>query len=101
MDVAPPRHYVAGAMELILALLSLLSAATGALTGARAPETGMVQAAQVGAIPVAATHAVAVAPVTIAAVVSPAAVLSRATRLFARSPAVARTIPLYADRLIE
>jgi hypothetical protein len=42
MDLGGLRHYVAGAMELILALLSLLSAATGALTGARAPEAGMV-----------------------------------------------------------
>ena len=101
MDVAPPRHYVAGAMELILALLSLLSAATGALTGARAPEAGVVQAAQVGAIPAAATHAVAVAPVAIAAVAAPAALLSRATQTFSPRAAAARTIPLYADRLIE
>ena len=86
-------------MELILALLSLLSAATGALTGARAPEAGMVQAARIGAIPVAAPAAVA--PAAIAAIAAPAAVATSSAKPFARPLVVARPIPLYADRRIE
>ena len=86
-------------MELILALLSLLSAATGALTGARAPEAGMVQAAQVGAIPAAAPAAVA--PAEIAVIAAPATAASPRARLVGHAFAALRAIPLYADRRIE
>jgi len=101
MDLGGRRHYVAGAMELILALLSLLSAATGALTGARAPEAGMVQSAQVGAIPSAATGVAAVAPAAVVAVTIPAPGASSGAAPVAPADAAARAIPLYADRRIE
>ncbi len=96
MDLRHPAHYVAGAMELLLALLSLLTAATGALTGARAPEMG-VQAVQVGASQQAAPRAAqAERP-------APDPVLRSARRDFVAppQPEPARAAPLYADRLIE
>ncbi len=83
-------------MELLLALLSLLTAATGAVAGARAPEAGVHQVAGV----------IATAPARKAA--SRAAVLqdvqpSRRTDPAAPAPAVETpsAAPLYADRRRE
>lgn len=44
MDLAGSALYVARLMELLLALLSLLSAATGAFAGGAAPEAGLPSA---------------------------------------------------------
>jgi hypothetical protein len=83
-------------MELLLALLSLLTAATGAVAGARAPEPGVHQSA----------HIVSVAPARRAAVpvaVAPQAGQTRADEENA-SPAATEpgsAAPLYADRRRE
>lgn len=100
MDVRASRYYVAGAMELILAFLSLLTAATGALTGARAPEAGVQQAAQVDTIRTLAPRIVRTARAVVAqTAVAPAAPrrLAEALPAFALAPAA----PLDAVRLIE
>lgn len=97
MDVRRRGHYVARAMELLLALLSLLTAATGALTGARAPEAGVHQAVQIGA-------AQRVAPRIVQAqrpIADAAARPDARPALAPRAAAPARSAPLYADRLIE
>jgi hypothetical protein len=100
MDLGARRHYVARAMELILALLSLLTAASGALTGARAADAGLQQAVQVDTVRTLAPSAVraeraiiarvADLPVALRTTVEPLPVL-----------ALAPAVPLYADRLIE
>ena len=97
MDLAPSRHYVAGAMELLLAFLSLLTAATGALTGARAPEAGVHQAVQVGVAQRAAPR-VAQAQRPAAIAVSLPEQRTDAAQL---PVAPVRAIPLYANRPIE
>lgn len=51
MDLGAPGHYVARAMEFLLILSAMLSAVTGAFTGARAPEARLHhQAAQIVAV---------------------------------------------------
>jgi len=96
MDLRPRAHYVARAMELLLALLSLLTAATGALGGARAPEAGVHQAAQV---------AVARQAPRVAEAARPAARAQKRPIAVAvallDAPVLAAAPPLYADRLIE
>ena len=86
----------ARAMELLLALLSLLTAATGAVAGVRAPEAGVHQTANI----------VAVAPARSIAPRLAAAPQARRTRAAdpappahaAETPSAA---PLYADRRRE
>ena len=100
MDLGRRRHYVAPAMELLLILSALLSAATGAFTGTRGPEPGPRHEA--------AAEAVAVAQSAIA-VVAPAAEPERREPLLARpgepdpAPAAAPALaaPLDTERLIE
>lgn len=99
MDVRARLHYVAGAMELILALLSLLTAATGALTGARAPDAGFHEAAQVDTIRAAAPAAARAVRSLAVSTVAPAA--PRAAIAPLPAFAVAPAVPLYTDRLIE
>ncbi len=86
----------ARAMELLLALLSLLTAATGAVAGARAPDAGVHQTAGV----VIATPARRVAPRVI---VAPDVQRSRVADDTAPSASVeiASAAPLYADRRRE
>jgi len=86
-------------MELILALLSLLTAATGALTGARAPDAGFHEAAQVDTIRTAPQVAVRAARILALPAAAPAApdVLLAPLPAFAVVPAA----PLYSDRLLE
>ena len=98
MDLGAPRHYVAPAMEFLLILSALLSAVTGAISGARAPEARIHQAeaslAAASAAPAAREQA------AIAAVLPdllPRAQVIPALPVFA----LAASVPLYADRLIE
>ena len=96
MDLGPPRHYVAGAMEFLLILSAMLSAVTGAISGARAPEARLHHAEAVQNV----------APVRREAERSVAAANPVAAPLVAQVhdvlPAFApAAIPLYADRLIE
>lgn len=83
-------------MELLLALLSLLTAATGAVAGARAPDAGVHQAANIVAVAPArrAAARVAVAPEAGQARIAD----DRAPAAAAETPAAA---PLYADRRRE
>ena len=86
----------ARAMELLLALLSLLTAATGAVAGVRVPDQGMHQMAEV----------VVAAPVRRVAprvVVVPDALPSRVADDAASSASVEipSAPPLYADRRRE
>jgi hypothetical protein len=100
MDLGAPRHYVAPAMEFLLVLSALLSAVTGAFTGARPPEARPHHAAaaqSVAAAEPAATVAVPAARVAVAAPPFPERTIADA-RAAAPPPASA---PLYADRLIE
>ena len=98
MDLGPPRHYVAGAMELLLILSAMLSAVTGAFSGARGAELRPLHAAQVQAE----AHC---AEAAAEAVRLPRALPAEAPRIAAIfAPAafdLAASIPLYADRLIE
>jgi hypothetical protein len=98
MDVWPPPHYVAGAMEFLLILSAMLSAVTGAFSGVRAPEARPHHAAAVQA------EAPCLEQVQrVARREAPAAAdLPRIAAIFtAPSFALAAPIPLYADRLIE
>jgi hypothetical protein len=84
-------------MEFLLILSAMLSAVTGAISGARAPEARPhhAQAVQI------------LAPVRREAARSVAAVVPRAAPVVAQAYvalphfALAASIPLYADRLIE
>lgn len=98
MDLRPSRHYVAGAMELLLILSAMLSAVTGAFAGVRAPEARPHHAAVVQAEAPCLQQARNVAPREAPAV----AELPRVAAIFA-PPAfdLAASIPLYADRPIE
>ena len=100
MDLGAPRHYVAPAMEFLLVLSALLSAVTGAFTGARPHEARLHHAASAQSVAVAAPAAkvavpaarIAVAPPLVPAETIADALPVAAPRAFA---------PLYADRLIE
>lgn len=98
MDLRPARHYVAGAMELLLILSAMLSAVTGAFSGARTAELRPLHAAQVQA-------EAPCAEVAVEAVRLPRALPAEAPRVAAVfAPAIfdlTALIPLYADRLIE
>jgi hypothetical protein len=96
MDLGPRRHYVACAMEFLLILSAMLSAVTGAISGARAPEARLHQAEAVQTV----------APVRQEAERSVAAVSPTAApvrpQVHDALPAFApAAIPLYANRLIE
>ena len=97
MDLAPPRHYVAGAMEFLLILSAMLSAVTGAFTGARANELRPLHAAQVQAEAPCAEVAVEAIRLPRAVPEAPAIAAVFAPAAFGLAP----SIPLYADRLIE
>ena len=86
----------AGAMELLLALLSLLTAATGAVTGARAPEAGVHQA--VGIVAVAPVRRLAPRQAALA-VTSPQR--GRDARAAAPAAPPREAAPLATERLTE
>lgn len=99
MDLGARRHYVAPAMEFLLILSAMLSAVTGAFTGARAPEPRLHhQAAQVVAVaePSAVT---AVRAERIAAALLP--IDAPAALPEFRPFALAVPAPLFAVRLLE
>jgi hypothetical protein len=100
MDLEAPRHYVAPAMEFLLVLSALLSAVTGAFTGARPHEARLHHAASTQSVAVAEQSAKVAVPATPIAVAAPRIPESRiaVVRPVALSPEAA---PLYADRLIE
>ena len=99
MDLGAPGHYVARAMEFLLILSAMLSAVTGAFTGARAPEARLHhQAAQIVAVAepsaetaVVAERVAAVSP-AIGALAAPPAL---------RAFAIAAPAALLTVRLIE
>lgn len=97
MDVAPARHYVAGAMEFLLILSAMLSAVTGAFAGVRAPEARLHHAAAVQAEVPCLEQVQKVARREPAV----AADLPRIAAIFAPPSFEIASIPLYADRLIE
>jgi hypothetical protein len=100
MDLRARAHYVACPMELLLTLFALLSAATGALTGARAPQAEVHQTIQAERPVVAAPRAVRMAQAVL--VPTPAQPSAAAMPEPSRAPQVlAAAIPLYVDRLIE
>jgi len=100
MDLRARAHYVAFPMQLLLTLFALLSAATGALTGARVPQTEVHQTIQAGQAAEAAPRAVQVAQAALAG--TPELAMAPPARLAPRAPQVhVSAIPLYVDRLIE
>jgi len=100
MDLGAPRHYVAPAMEFLLVLSALLSAVTGAFTGARPHEARLHHAATAQSVAVAEPSAkVAVPAARIAVAPAPAPARTIADARPAAAPPAA--VPLYADRLIE
>jgi hypothetical protein len=100
MDLGAPRHYVAPAMEFLLVLSALLSAVTGAFTGARPHEARLHHAAAAQSVVVAEPSAQVAVPAAPIAVVPPA--IPGRTVAEARPVAAPReSVPLYADRLIE
>jgi len=96
MDVAGSSHYVRSRMEFLLALLSLLTAATGAAAGARVPEAGVHRAAEI----VAAAPARQAAPRVLTLLVAPAPQPAE-EQVSPADPAPAAAAPLYADRRRE
>ncbi|HYI46897.1 MAG TPA: hypothetical protein VEX35_00380 [Allosphingosinicella sp.] len=100
MDLEAQRHYVAPAMEFLLVLSALLSAVTGAFTGARPHEARQHHAAATQSVAVAEPSAKVAVPVARIAVATPRApeVAVADARPVAPPPAA---VPLYADRLIE
>jgi hypothetical protein len=100
MDLGAPRHYVAPAMEFLLVLSALLSAVTGAFTGARPHEARLHHAAT--AQSVAAAEPAAKVAVPAARIAAPAPRIAAPTIADAE-PVLAppAAVPLYADRLIE
>jgi hypothetical protein len=100
MDLVAPRHYVAPAMEFLLVLSALLSAVTGAFTGAGPHEARLHHAASAQSVAVAEPSAQVAVPAARIAVAEPAT--SEGTIADARpvTPPPA-AVPLYADRLIE
>jgi hypothetical protein len=100
MDLRASRHYVAAAMEFLLVLSALLSAVTGAFTGARPHEARLHHAAPAQSIAVVQPAArVAVPAVRIA--VGPPRAPARTIAEVPPVPAPPAAAPLYADRLIE
>ena len=99
MDLGARRHYVASAMEFLLILSAMLSAVTGAFTGARAPEAGLHREAPAQIVSVAQASAIVAVPAARIATALPRIAPARAAALLVVAPAAA--IPLYADRLIE
>ncbi len=100
MDLGRRRHYVAGAMELLLILSALLSAATGAFTGTRGPEAAQRHEAAAEAVAIAQTAAAVVAPVAPPERRRPVA--SRPAQSFPMPAAApAAEAPLRTERLIE
>lgn len=100
MDLGAPRHYVAPAMEFLLVLSALLSAVTGAFTGARPHEARLHHAASAQSVAVAEPIAQVAVPAARIAVAAPRL---PARRIAEPRPVAAprETVPLYADRLIE
>ena len=101
MDLGAPRHYVACAMEFLLILSAMLSAVTGAFTGARAPDARPHhQAAAAGVAEVAQQAAIAAAPAR-QIPADPGAPGQGAVLHSAPAVSPPAAFPLYADRLIE
>ena len=101
MDVQTHRHYVAGAMEILLILSALLSALNGALTGPRGPEAAIRHEAAVEAVAVAEAAVDAVAAASLPAASAPAeAPRVSAPEAVPADPPADRP-PLATDRLIE
>ena len=99
MDLGARRHYVAPAMEFLLILSAMLSAVTGAFTGARAPEPRLHhQAAQVVAVAEPSAEAAVVAERIAAAL---PALRARAAPAEFRPFALAAPAALFAVRLLE
>jgi len=87
-------------MEFLLVLSALLSAVTGAFTGARPHEARLHHAASAQSVAVAEPAAQVAVP---AARIAAAAPRLPASRIAEARPVAAprETVPLYADRLIE
>ena len=99
MDLDASGHYVRPAMELLLILSAMLSAVTGAFSGTRGPEARIHEAeTTVGArlVVVVAEEEAAQAVSSVPEDAAPSTEV-RPPRAFA----LADSIPLYADRLIE
>jgi hypothetical protein len=99
MDLGARRHYVARAMEFLLILSAMLSAVTGAFTGARAPEPRLHHpAAQVAAVAAPCAEAAVVARRSAAALpgIALVAAVFETPRVALAAPA-----PLFAVRLNE
>jgi hypothetical protein len=88
------------AMEILLILSALLSAVTGAFSGAPAPEAQLHREAQAQSPQMAAPAAFVAAPVADIRAALPEIRL-HAAEYAAPSFRLAAAIPLYADRLIE
>lgn len=100
MDLRAPAHYVRFPMQFLLTLFALLSAATGALTGARAPQAEVHQSIRAESVAEAGPHVAQAAQTALVGV--PARTYAAPARLAPRGPQVlAAAIPLYVDRLIE
>jgi hypothetical protein len=100
MDLGAPRHYVAPAMEFLLVLSALLSAVTGAFTGARPPEARLHHAAATQSVAVAEPSATVAVPAARVAIAAPP-IRARSVADVPSVPAPPASAPLYADRLIE
>ena len=99
MDLGACRHYVAPGMEFLLILSAMLSAVTGAFTGARAPEPRLHHpAAQIVAVAEPSVEAAVVAE-RIAAALPAIAALTAFPVL--RPFALAVPPALLTDRLLE
>jgi hypothetical protein len=99
MDLRAPAHYVRCPMQFLLTLFALLSAATGALAGVRAPHAEVHQTVQTERAAEAGPRLAQAARAAPARVHTAYAAPARPARQAAQ--VLAAAIPLYVDRLIE